>query len=193
MRAPPLVPCWPPGLSCLMAAAKSFGSPSSPWAGIVVLTQVGHWYRMNLARPKAPAKSHGRCRPRPPAQSRPRPGHPGCAGFSKYIYLTSMTSYYTFYLIQKFHLSIQSSQYFLSSSSSPSPPAPSSAVRWGIASAASTSSGRDPRRGALHPASPLCQFGGSRNPDRLYRRHPRLRFFRHRGLCAGSSCPAMSA
>jgi FSR family fosmidomycin resistance protein-like MFS transporter len=33
--------------------------------------------------------------------------------FSKYFYLASMTSYYTFFLIQKFQLSIQTSQYFL--------------------------------------------------------------------------------
>ena len=33
--------------------------------------------------------------------------------FSKYFYLTSMTSYYTFFVIQKFHLSVQTSQYFL--------------------------------------------------------------------------------
>ncbi|GAA3969710.1 MFS transporter [Mucilaginibacter dorajii] len=33
--------------------------------------------------------------------------------FSKYFYLTSMTSYYTFYLIGKFHLSLQQSQIYL--------------------------------------------------------------------------------
>ncbi len=33
--------------------------------------------------------------------------------FSKYFYLASMTSYYTFYLIDKFHLSVQSSQFHL--------------------------------------------------------------------------------
>ena len=33
--------------------------------------------------------------------------------FSKYFYLTSMTSYFTFYLIDKFHISIQSSQLYL--------------------------------------------------------------------------------
>jgi FSR family fosmidomycin resistance protein-like MFS transporter len=33
--------------------------------------------------------------------------------FSKFFYLASMTSYYTFYLIQKFHVSVQSSQLFL--------------------------------------------------------------------------------
>jgi FSR family fosmidomycin resistance protein-like MFS transporter len=33
--------------------------------------------------------------------------------FSKYFYLTSITSYFTFYLIQKFHLSVQQSQFHL--------------------------------------------------------------------------------
>ncbi len=33
--------------------------------------------------------------------------------FSKYFYLASMTSYYTFYLIGKFHLSLQQSQIYL--------------------------------------------------------------------------------
>ena len=33
--------------------------------------------------------------------------------FSKYFYLASMTSYFTFYLIDKFHVSDQTSQYFL--------------------------------------------------------------------------------
>jgi FSR family fosmidomycin resistance protein-like MFS transporter len=33
--------------------------------------------------------------------------------FSKYFYLASMTSYYTFYLIDKFHLSLQQSQLYL--------------------------------------------------------------------------------
>ena len=33
--------------------------------------------------------------------------------FSKYFYLTSLTSYFTFYLIDKFHVSIQHSQIYL--------------------------------------------------------------------------------
>lgn len=33
--------------------------------------------------------------------------------FSKYFYLASMTSYFTFYLIDKFHVSVQSSQIYL--------------------------------------------------------------------------------
>lgn len=33
--------------------------------------------------------------------------------FSKYFYMASMTSYYTFYLIDKFHVSVQQSQIYL--------------------------------------------------------------------------------
>lgn len=33
--------------------------------------------------------------------------------FSKYFYMTSLTSYYTFYLIDKFHVSVQSAQLYL--------------------------------------------------------------------------------
>ncbi|MCD2456646.1 MFS transporter, partial [Staphylococcus aureus] len=33
--------------------------------------------------------------------------------FSKYFYLSSLTSYYTFYLIHKFQLSVQSAQLYL--------------------------------------------------------------------------------
>ena len=33
--------------------------------------------------------------------------------FSKYFYMTSLTSYYTFYLIDKFHISVQSAQIHL--------------------------------------------------------------------------------
>lgn len=33
--------------------------------------------------------------------------------FSKYVYLSSMTSYYTFYLISKFHVSVRDSQLYL--------------------------------------------------------------------------------
>lgn len=33
--------------------------------------------------------------------------------FSKYFYMASLTSYFTFYMIDKFHVSVQSSQYYL--------------------------------------------------------------------------------
>ena len=33
--------------------------------------------------------------------------------FSKYVYMASISSYYTFYLIDKFHVSVSESQIFL--------------------------------------------------------------------------------
>ena len=36
-----------------------------------------------------------------------------CLIFSKYFYLVSLTNYYTFYLIDKFHVSVQTSQLYL--------------------------------------------------------------------------------
>lgn len=80
---------------------------------IVVLSRVGHWYRdlRRLAQ----------------AKRRAAPGHPALSRstivfslailmlliFSKYFYLASLNSYYTFYLIHKFHLSVQAAQLHL--------------------------------------------------------------------------------
>ena len=83
--------------------------------GIFVLFNVGHWY-----------KHHGI------ALLRPRAGGAGASHatptrrevtvamtvllaliFSKYFYLASLTSYYTFYLISRFHVSVQASQVYL--------------------------------------------------------------------------------
>jgi FSR family fosmidomycin resistance protein-like MFS transporter len=82
-------------------------------AGIVVLTKVGHWYRKNTFRLKTRAEA---CADGSPLRSRKvilALAVLVALVFSKYFYLTSMTSYYTFFLIQKFQLSVQSSQYFL--------------------------------------------------------------------------------
>jgi len=82
--------------------------------GIFVLLHVGHWYR-----------HHG--------MARLKPRHEGTAThaaptrrevtiamsvllaliFSKYFYLASLSSYYTFYLISRFHVSVQASQIYL--------------------------------------------------------------------------------
>ncbi len=83
--------------------------------GIFVLTQVGHWY-----------KSHGIARLAPHAvrgsaerQERPAGRVTGAIAvllvliFSKYFYLASLTSYYTFYLITHFHVSVEASQVYL--------------------------------------------------------------------------------
>jgi MFS transporter, FSR family, fosmidomycin resistance protein len=81
--------------------------------GIGILTGVGRWYRQHLAEANArsapPAKAAG------PLSRRVRFTLVilGLLIFSKYFYLASLTNYYTFYLIHKFHLSIQGAQFHL--------------------------------------------------------------------------------
>ncbi|MBV8803834.1 MAG: MFS transporter [Sinobacteraceae bacterium] len=80
--------------------------------GMFVLFHVGHWY-----------KSHGLARLKPHATAASTPvSSKRLAGamavllalvFSKYFYLASLTSYYTFYLINRFHVSVQSAQLHL--------------------------------------------------------------------------------
>ena len=84
--------------------------------GIAVLAKVGSWYRAHLiARPrKSPAR---------PTQSTgvPLSRRRVIAAvaillvliFSKYFYLASINSYFTFYLIEKFHVSIRNAQLHL--------------------------------------------------------------------------------
>ncbi len=82
-------------------------------AGIVLLTWVGHWYRANLHRIRPRAAAHA---DRPHLTSRRVAWSIAILLvliFSKYWYLTSMLSYYTFYLIAKFHVSVHSSQIHL--------------------------------------------------------------------------------
>lgn len=82
---------------------------------VMVLWQIGKWQRQNLHRvqrkPKATV-SHEK-----PAYSRNTVVLALLVlvvlTFSKYVYLASLTSYYTFYLIDRFHISVQSSQYYL--------------------------------------------------------------------------------
>lgn len=107
----------------LLAAAivVPFGQFSVAWfsvlalLAIAILLKVGKWYRQNLhrIRPKAAAVQ--------PEQrvhlSRQKVVFSIVILlvliFSKYFYLASMSSYFTFYLIDKFHVSVQSSQLHL--------------------------------------------------------------------------------
>ena len=105
---------------------------------IIVLIRTGAWYQRNLALRTAPSR-----RPTPVpgiAAANPAPGAsatspaPGTLApalpvsrfrvvaallillvliFSKYFYMASMSSYYTFFLIDKFHVSVQTSQMLL--------------------------------------------------------------------------------
>jgi MFS transporter, FSR family, fosmidomycin resistance protein len=82
------------------------------FTGILLLSRVGGWYWRNLSR-LAPRPRHGEGA-EPVRLSR---GKVALALatlvvliFSKYFYLISLTNYYTFYLMDKFHFSVQGSQ-----------------------------------------------------------------------------------
>jgi FSR family fosmidomycin resistance protein-like MFS transporter len=93
---------------------------------MVILIRTGAWYRHNLVRRKAGQSSTvrsgangqpGIARTADSQVSRPRV----VAAllillvliFSKYFYMASMSSYYTFFLMDKFHVSVQTSQMML--------------------------------------------------------------------------------
>jgi FSR family fosmidomycin resistance protein-like MFS transporter len=83
---------------------------------MVLLTQVGFWYN----RHPAMAARRGRRQAAPIVRS-PLPRVTVVTGFSillvllfsKNVYTSSLSSYYTFYLIQKFHVTVQSAQLHL--------------------------------------------------------------------------------
>ncbi len=83
--------------------------------GVAVLWQIGMWQARNLhlIQRKAARSSAA-------AQNRPSSGKIAFAMailvmliFSKYVYLVSLSNYYTFYLMERFHVSVQTSQYYL--------------------------------------------------------------------------------
>ena len=93
------------------------GQSSVAWFSVValfamlVLVNVGHWYKSHGIPRLARATGAPRLAP---------PGHVArgisvllALVFSKYFYLASITSYYTFYLIDQFHVSVRSSQLHL--------------------------------------------------------------------------------
>ncbi len=94
-----------------------YGQRSIAWfslaalIAIVLLTRVGSWYRRH-----AKARVHAATE-----QAHGLPARKVALAiavllaliFSKYFYLASLYSYYTFYLIERFHVSVQSSQLHL--------------------------------------------------------------------------------
>jgi FSR family fosmidomycin resistance protein-like MFS transporter len=84
------------------------------FVGMLVLSKVGAWYRARLAEihPKQTHETHH-------SQNLPMPRILAALAvllmlmFSKFFYLASMTNYYTFYLIQKFGVTVQGSQMYL--------------------------------------------------------------------------------
>ena len=81
---------------------------------MLVLWRVGRWYEAHRSRLAATRAAAGRGHPTlPPARVRAALAVLIALIFSKYIYLTSITSYYTFYLIHHFGVSVQSAQLHL--------------------------------------------------------------------------------
>jgi MFS transporter, FSR family, fosmidomycin resistance protein len=81
------------------------------FAGIVVLTSVGHWYRRRLEQMEKRPVNRPKARVTPDSRTvRISMAVLIALIFSKYIYLSSLTNYYTFFLISKFGLSVQAAQ-----------------------------------------------------------------------------------
>ncbi|WP_285007966.1 MFS transporter [Pedobacter faecalis] len=81
---------------------------------IVVLSRVGNWYRGYVSERTRSKKGTGAA---PHGFSRPRVILAIIILliliFSKYFYMASLTSYFTFYVMSKFHVSVQTSQVYL--------------------------------------------------------------------------------
>jgi len=89
---------------------------------IVVLLQIGRWYahRLTPARPGSRSRTSATVAATAPRHSElPRSKVIGAVGilvlllFSKNVYSASLGSYYTFYLIERFHLPVQTAQFYL--------------------------------------------------------------------------------
>jgi FSR family fosmidomycin resistance protein-like MFS transporter len=108
-----------PLLAALIIAPS--GQSSISWfclaalLAIIVLSRIGGWYQKNIG--KARKKAAGDGGPVHPALSRKKLIFSLSILlvliFSKYFYMASLTSYYTFFLIDKFHVSVRSSQLHL--------------------------------------------------------------------------------
>jgi FSR family fosmidomycin resistance protein-like MFS transporter len=105
------------GPALAAAVVVAHGQQSIGWfsgialAGIYVLSRVGTWYQAHLndkaARPPERRASFRDRRVAGPLAIL------GVLVFSKYIYLVSLSNYYTFYLIDRFNVSVAASQWAL--------------------------------------------------------------------------------
>ncbi|MDB5375386.1 MAG: transporter [Belnapia sp.] len=82
--------------------------------GMIVLVQVGGWYARNrTARPAAKGRAASGAAPLSRAKVGLAIAVLVALLFSKNVYTASLSSYYTFYLIDKFHISVPLAQMFL--------------------------------------------------------------------------------
>ena len=95
-----------------------FGQPSIAWfssiafLAIVILWRIGHWYKPQITtRKAAPPPAH----PDAPSSARVKVALVVLVAllFSKQLYVASLSSYYIFYLIEKFAVSTQTAQLYL--------------------------------------------------------------------------------
>ena len=95
-----------------------FGQPSIAWfssiafLAIVILWRIGHWYKPQItAKKAAPIHAH----PDAPSSRRVMIALVVLVAllFSKQLYVSSLSSYYIFYLIDKFGVSTQAAQLYL--------------------------------------------------------------------------------
>jgi len=95
-----------------------FGQPSIAWfssiafLAIVILWRIGHWYKPQItAKKMAPLELH----PDAPSSRRVKIALVVLVAllFSKQLYVASLSSYYIFYLIDKFAVSTQAAQFYL--------------------------------------------------------------------------------
>lgn len=77
-------------------------------AGIIILTVLGHWYRTRGHAKKTTQRSVAPIYP--PAVVRRALMVLLALMFSKFFYIASFTSYYIFYLMNRFHLGVQAAQ-----------------------------------------------------------------------------------
>ncbi len=114
MPAPPWDRCWPRGSSFPRGNPVWPGSLSPRCSPSSVLARVGGWYkRQHIDRPKASPVSAA-IAPVSPARVRWSIAVLVLLIFSKYFYVASITSYFSFYLIDKFHISVRAAQIHLS-------------------------------------------------------------------------------
>ena len=83
--------------------------------GIMLLTKISGWYQRNMHRLKPKADAHGDFVPVKLSRGKVVWAITVLVAliFSKYFYLISLTNYYTFYLMDKFGVSVQTSQVYL--------------------------------------------------------------------------------
>jgi FSR family fosmidomycin resistance protein-like MFS transporter len=94
-----------------------FGQPSIAWfssiafLAMVILWRIGQWYKPQITNRRAPIHAH----PDAPSSRRVMMalGVLVALLFSKQLYVSSLSSYYIFYLIDKFGVSTQTAQFYL--------------------------------------------------------------------------------